>query len=176
MKTQHIIVVRHNERWHAEWSIIRRRIVWRFEQSGIADCLVAVEHVGSTAVCGLWAKPILDVDLVYRTTEDLPSVIEALQALEYIDEGDLGIKNREAFTYRQLPGLMAHHLYACPQNSSELNRHIVFRNYLQTHPEAVGEYSRVKREAAQRYPDDIENYMAYKAPVIEHIYQTCGLL
>lgn len=71
---------------------------------------------------------------------------------------------------------MKHHLYVCPQNSEELHRHIVFRDYLRTHEEPVFEYSRVKEEAAQLYPTDIDRYMEYKRPCVEAIYIKCGLL
>ncbi|BDR54400.1 hypothetical protein KIMH_05110 [Bombiscardovia apis] len=118
----------------------------------------------------------MDIDLVYRERSDLAGIVRALAKLGYKDEGDLGIEGREAFAYDELPGLMAHHLYACPQDSAELKRHLTFRDYLREHPQAVEEYSQAKREAAQRFPDDIDNYIAYKSPAIEKLYRSCGLL
>ena len=70
---------------------------------------------------------------------------------------------------------MRHHLYVCPKDSRELRRHLVFRDYLCSHPDAVEEYGRVKMEAAALYPDDIEGYIRHKSPVIESIYRLCGL-
>ena len=66
---------------------------------------------------------------------------------------------------------MKHHLYVCAEDAAELRRHLSFRDYLRSHPDAVREYSRVKEEGAKLYPYDIDGYMAYKAPVIEKIYK-----
>ena len=85
------------------------------------------------------------------------------------------IAGREAFGYEGKGHLAKHHLYVCAQNSRELHRHITFRNYLRSHPDAAAEYSRVKEEAAQLYPNDIDAYMRHKAPCIAALYQRCGL-
>lgn len=82
--------------------------------------LSAVEHVGSTSVEGLWAKPIIDLDLVLKEPGFFPQVKQELALLGYFHEGDLGIPQREAFAYQDKPDLMAHHLYVCPPDSLEL--------------------------------------------------------
>ena len=94
----------------------------------------------------------------------------------YIHEGDLGIPDREAFCYGDKPHLMTHHLYVCPRHSRELHRHITFRDFLRSHPEAVKQYGAVKEEGAQLFPDDIEGYIAHKTPCIEELYRQCGLI
>ena len=63
----------------------------------------------------------------------------------------------------------------CPEDSPELKRHIAFRDYLRSHPDAVQEYSRIKEEAASFYPYDIDQYIGHKSPVIEKIYKEIGL-
>ena len=94
----------------------------------------------------------------------------------YVHEGDLGIKDREAFSYINKNDLMTHHLYVCPKDSEELFKHITFRNYLRQHSELVDEYSKVKEKAAVLFPDNIDKYIEYKSAVIEKIYHQCGLL
>lgn len=94
----------------------------------------------------------------------------------YIHEGDLGIRDREAFSYINKNDLMTHHLYVCPKDSEELFKHITFRNYLRQHPELVDEYSKVKEKAAVLFPDNIDKYIEYKSGVIKKIYKQCGLL
>ena len=89
----------------------------------------------------------------------------------YIYEGDLGLKNREAFRYEGKEHLRTHHLYVCPQDSKELKRHLAFRNYLRKHPNTVKEYGKIKKEAANLYPNDIEKYCMYKSQIIEKIYK-----
>ena len=62
---------------------------------------------------------------------------------------------------------MMHHLYVCPQYSEELHRHITFRDFLRSNPEAVRKYSLTKEKAAELFPDDIDGYIEYKSPCIE---------
>ena len=170
MRTEHVRVVSHDEDWHMEFDRISAGITDWLDGAGVGDAVVGIEHVGSTAVCGLWAKPIIDLDLVYADSGRLADVVSALEALGYEDEGELRIAGREAFSYSGKPELMTHHLYACPVGSPELARHRAFRDYLRTHPAAVREYSEVKREAASRSPDDIDAYIEAKSPCIERLW------
>ena len=93
----------------------------------------------------------------------------------YIHEGDLGIKDRHAFKYSDKPHLRLHHLYVCPQDSAELHRHLVFRDFLRSHPSAAAQYGAVKETAARLYPNDIDGYIRHKSPCIEELYKQCGL-
>jgi GrpB-like predicted nucleotidyltransferase (UPF0157 family) len=102
-------------------------------------------------------------------------VVKALANIGYTHEGDLGIKDREAFKYSNKEHLMQHHLYVCPQYSEELHRHITFRNFLRENPDAVKKYGDVKTKAAELFLDDIDKYIAYKSPCIEEMYVQCGL-
>ena len=124
---------------------------------------------------GLSAKPIIDIDVIIKDYSTFDSVVSKLEAIGYIHEGNLGIKDREAFKYADKPHLQQHHLYVCPQQSKELYRHITFRDFLVNNPEAVKKYSAVKEKAAQLFPDNIEKYIAYKSPCIEELYKLCGL-
>ena len=90
-------------------------------------------------------------------------------------EGKPSIEGGEAFRYTGKPHLELHHLYVCLADSQELHRHIVFREFLRQNPETIKRYSKVKERAAQLFPDDIEQYMAYKAPCIARLYRMCGL-
>lgn len=83
-------------------------------------------------------------------------MVQRLAAIGYSHEGDPGIKVREAFRYDNKPHLQKHRLYACTQDSAELNRHITFRNDLRSHPQAAAEYGAVKAEAAALYPNGID--------------------
>ena len=135
---------------------------------------LAIEHVGSTSVPGLSAKPIIDIDVVVRAG-DVQAAIQALAGIGYNHEGNLGIPGREAFGYSGKEHLQEHHLYLCPEDSPELKRHLAFRNYLREHPQAVEEYSRIKLEAAALFPHDIDGYINHKSPVIEKIYKEIGI-
>lgn len=170
MRTKSVIVEDYQTDWPDRFCEIEREVA-----IALTDAMVRIEHVGSTSVPGLAAKPIIDLDMVIGDEASLETVVERLEAAGYIHEGDLGICGREAFRYHGKPHLMKHHLYVCRESSRELHRHITFRNFLRSHPEAVAEYSRIKKEAAARYPDSIEKYMAFKAACIERFYRQCGL-
>lgn len=160
----------HDERWAQDFEDIASEI-----RDALGELALDIQHVGSTAVPGLSAKPIIDIDVVIRDHAAFNAVVSALEAIGYHHEGDLGIAGREAFGYEGKPHLQKHHLYVCPQDSTELKRHIAFRNYLRAHPNAIKEYSRVKEAGAALYPYDIEGYNAHKSPFIESIYRNLEL-
>ena len=170
MGTKHVVVLPYDAAWAQDFAAIRAEI-----EDALGDLALRIEHVGSTSVPGLSAKPIIDIDIVVRDGSALGAVISGLEAIGYRHEGDLGIAGREAFRYEGKEPLPRHHLYACPQDSPELKRHLAFRDYLRSQPEAVRAYSRVKEEGAALYPDDIEKYIAYKSPFIERIYREIGI-
>ena len=170
METKRVVVLPYDPKWKSDFENIRHEI-----ESVIGALIVDIEHVGSTSVEGLSAKPCIDIDVVIKDYSVFDEVIEKLEAIGYIHEGNLGIENREAFKYLDKPHLKTHHLYVCPQQSEELYRHITFRDFLRRTPEAVKRYSAVKEKAAQLFPNDIEKYIAYKSPCIEELYRICGL-
>ncbi|MBQ6712070.1 MAG: GrpB family protein [Clostridia bacterium] len=170
MRTTKVVVLPYDSAWKAAFEEIRKEI-----EQAAGDLIVDVEHVGSTSVEGMSAKPCIDLDVVIPDHTVFDAVADRLKAIGYFHEGDLGIKGREAFRYSGKPHLLTHHLYVCPRDSRELHRHVTFRNFLRSHPEAVKQYSTVKETAARLFPDDIDRYMAYKAPCIQALYAQCGL-
>ena len=170
MKTKKVIVLPYDVAWESAFEAIKAEI-----QTALGDLMLGIEHVGSTSVKGMSAKPCIDIDVVIRDYAVFDAVVQKLDAIGYIHEGDLGIQDREAFKYADKPHLMTHHLYVCPRDSEELHRHIVFRDFLRKNPEAVKKYSRVKETAAQLFPDSIDQYIEYKSPCIEELYRECGL-
>ena len=166
MGTKHVVVLPYVEAWKKDFEEIKAELM------AVLDGLVlSVEHVGSTSVPGLAAKPIIDIDVIIEDTDCFEKVRTALETIGYQHEGDLGIPGREAFKYHGKEHLRKHHLYVCAKDSDELKRHLSFRDYLRTHPEAVKEYGRIKEEGARLYPNDIDSYIEYKAPFIENIYE-----
>lgn len=167
---KHVIVQSYDESWKTDFIAIRDEL-----DAALKDLALRIEHVGSTSVEGLSAKPIIDIDVVIRDRTVLPEVISALGRIGYTHEGDLGIPGREAFKYEGKDHLRKHHLYVCAQDSEELKRHLAFRDYLRNHPEAVAEYGRIKEEGAALYPYDIDRYIEHKSPFIENIYKQLEL-
>ena len=147
MTKKHVVVEPYNIIWKQDFQNIKAEI-----EDALGDLALSIEHVGSTSVEGLSAKPIIDIDVVIEDRLILDDVILALKKIGYTHEGDQGIEGREAFKYHGKEHLRKHHLYVCAKDASELRRHIGFRDYLRNHPEAVAEYSRVKTEGAIKYP------------------------
>jgi GrpB-like predicted nucleotidyltransferase (UPF0157 family) len=170
MKTKRVIVVPYDSKWNSEFKKIKVYL-----QKTLENSIVAIEHIGSTSIEGLSAKPIIDIDIIIQSYDKFEDVKFRLRNLGYYHEGDLGIKNREAFGYSEKNEFMSHHLYVCPQNSQELKRHIAFRDYLRTHKEDRERYSVIKLQAAIKYPMDIDSYIETKSPCITEIYKKCGL-
>ena len=170
MKTKRVVVLPYDTKWKSDFENIRQEI-----ENAIGHLIVGVEHVGSTSVEGLSAKPCIDIDVVIKDYSVFDDVVDKLGAIGYIHEGNLGIEDREAFKYSDKSHLQTHHLYVCPLQSEELHRHITFRDFLRETPEAVKKYGAVKEKAAQLFPDNIEKYIAYKSSCIEELYKMCGL-
>ncbi len=170
MAAKKIVVEPYSETWEQAFLDIKAEIA-----DALGALVIRIEHVGSTSVRGLSAKPIVDIDVVIQDRSALGAAIAALERIGYRHEGDLGIPGREAFGYDGKEHLMEHHLYVCAADSAELRRHVAFRDYLRTHPEAVRAYSRIKEEGARLYPYDREKYTEHKSPFIEKIYAELGL-
>ena len=170
MRTRKVVVLPYDMAWQSAFEKIRSEI-----KEAIGDLIIGIEHVGSTSVEGMSAKPCIDIDVIIKDYSAFSAVIEGLKGIGYIHEGDLGIKDREAFKYTDKPHLMMHHLYVCPQYSKELHRHITFRDFLRSNPEAVRKYSLIKEKAAELFPNDIDGYIEYKSPCIQELYKECGL-
>ncbi len=157
-----VIIVEYDPRWPFLFEEIRATVA-----AALGDLVVTVEHVGSTAVPGLAAKPIIDLDVVIPSLSDMPAAIERLATLGYVHQGDLGITGREAFRApHQDP---KHHLYVCPLDSEELRRHRAFREYLLTHPDEATAYGALKKACALRFSDDRSAYVEAKGPFVAEI-------
>ncbi len=170
MQTKNVTVSPYDKAWKSAFEAIEQEI-----ECAIGDLILGIEHVGSTSVEGMSAKPCIDIDVIIKDYSVFDKVIGKLESIGYTHEGDLGIKDREAFKYTNKPHLMRHHLYVCPQFSEELHRHITFRNFLRDNTDAVKKYSQVKETAAKLFPNDIDKYIEYKSPCIEELYALCGL-
>ena len=165
-----VIVLPYDENWAIEFERIKKELL-----NVLDNYVIAIEHIGSTSIEGLAAKPIIDIDVIIKDYNSFEMVKEKLSQIGYRHEGDLGVKDRQAFKYDDKPHLMKHHLYVCPEYSEELKRHIAFRDYLRSNPEDRDWYGSVKLLAAKRYPEDINNYMIAKRPCAVEIINKCAI-
>lgn len=159
-----IIIEDYDPRWPQLFEMLRSRIA-----AVLDELALSIEHVGSTAVPGLAAKPIVDIDVLLKSSTDLPVVIRKLADVGYQHRGDLGVSGREAF--RTKSDDVHHHLYVCPPGGREYERHIAFRNYLRTHVADANAYALLKRELASRFVNDREAYNEAKSGFVQEILQ-----
>lgn len=164
-----IEIVAYDPTWSKSFAALRD-----VYHNALAGLYERIEHVGSTAVPGLAAKPIIDIDVVIPSWEAFSVVKSRLEALGYHHEGDLGIAEREAFgrlsTAVPTDGSMrtwpSHHLYVCSRSSKALAEHVAFRDWLGNNPERVAEYGALKRHLAEVYRNDREAYTEAKSAFI----------
>ena len=130
--------------------------------------LLKIEHLGSTSIPGMCAKPVIDIIIVIEAA-DFELTKNELGKYGYSHEGDLGITGREAFkkdpaTPHEVLDKIKHHLYVCDVSNEELRRQILFRDYLRRHESAMLEYCGIKREIVGKYGnEDRDKYVAVKA-------------
>lgn len=161
-------VVAHDPEWPQVFERIRS-YVW----PAVRDVAIDVEHVGSTAVPGLMAKPVIDACVLVASNGDVQAGIERLARIGYVHRGTLGVPEREAF--RGPAELPRHHLYLSPRASLSVKNHLGFRDYLRSHPEAAREYGELKASLARRFPADIDSYIVGKTDFILRILGEIGL-
>jgi len=137
----------------------------------LSNLIIRVEHVGSTAVPYMVAKPIIDMDLVIEEF-NFNKVNTKLEELGYTHQGNLGVEEREAFKLLNddlKQTLPPHHLYVCKKESIELKRHITFREFLKRNPKEREDYSKIKRNLYQKFVNDKESYIEGKDLTIKAI-------
>lgn len=167
MHTKHIEIENYDPKWLFNFNKIKNILVVKLD-----GFILDIEHVGSTAVVGLCAKPILDIDVVIKDYSNFDLIKGKLSELGYTCEGDLGIPDRFAFCYDESKSkLFRHHLYVCPVFSEALKKHIFLRNYLSAHEIERREYCKIKSKGAELYPDNISKYIEYKSGFIDEIYK-----
>lgn len=126
-----------------------------------------IHHIGSTAVAGLHAKPIIDIAVGVESLEASRPCIDLLGDIEYLYSPYRG----EVMHWfcKPDPARRTHHLHLIPTGSPRLEDEIVFRDYLRTHPARAAEYGDLKRRLAIEHTEDREAYTAAKAAFIESV-------
>lgn len=151
-----IVVSKFDERWSEIFQSMKQVL-----SKSLNDLIIDIEHVGSTSVQGLGAKPILDIDIVIENYDVFPQVIQGLESIGYFHQEEWSFDGREAFGRKDIytpwdgnaTRWMQHHLYVCNKDSKELARHLLFRDYLRNNPQVVIEYENLKRNLANTVKD-----------------------
>ncbi len=158
-------VVLHNPNWHR---------AFQDESAQIAAALggiITIEHIGSTAIPTIYAKPIIDILVSVADIAKVDDRNASMQALGYEVMGEYGIAGRRYFRKDNELGIRTHHVHVFALGSAHINRHLAFRDYMRVHPIEAQQYSNLKQQLAKQYPDDIEGYIDGKDEFIKAIDQ-----
>lgn len=147
-----------------EWSKLADREA-ALIRSAFPEIISAIYHIGSTAVPGIKAKPILDFVVVAHDIHQLEEEEQTFQKLGYTAKGERGIPGRRFYS-KDTDGIRSHHLHAFQEGHSEIKRHLIFRDYLRTHPEAALKYEQLKERLAKRFPRQSGSYTEAKSEFI----------
>ena len=131
--------------------------------------VVAIHHIGSTAIPGIYAKPIIDLLVEVQDIAKVDQQSSQMESLGYEVMGEFGIPGRRYFRKDNQEGIRTHHLHTFQVGSAQVARHKAFRDYMIAHPEDAHKYSELKRELAREYFTSIEQYMDGKDGFIQAI-------
>ncbi|ASS54953.1 GrpB family protein [Rhizobium leguminosarum] len=138
----------------------------------LGDRLLSIDHIGSTSVPGLAAKPKIDLNAVMISDEFLPTAIEVVRAADFVFHGDTG-EQRWAFTRdHQAYGIR---LYLCGPDNRGHRERILFRDYLRVHPERAKAYAELKRRLAAEAGGDWDFYTAGKTTFVSETLRLADL-
>ena len=154
----------YDPQWPRRFEELRLRLA-----DALGDLAATIEHVGSTAVPGLAAKPVIDMDVLLKSESDFSGVVKRLSALGYRHQGDLGIRGREAF--EAPPADFPHHLYVCLPDCPQFRRHILFRDHLREHPDDATAYAELKRRLAAQFSENRVSYVRGKTQFVTAIVE-----
>jgi GrpB-like predicted nucleotidyltransferase (UPF0157 family) len=136
-------------------------------RAAVGGNVVALHHIGSTAINEIYAKPIVDILLVVSDLELLDSNAVEMKGIGYEAKGEFGIPGRRYFRKNDVDGTSTHHLHSFLEHSAEAARHLAFRDYMNAHPAAALAYSALKRNLALSHPHSMEAYMDGKDAFIK---------
>lgn len=157
--------------YDSQWAVDFAELRERFEVALAGTPIIAIEHVGSTAVVGLAAKPVIDLDIVVAR-QDVDDAIAAMKAIGFVSRGEQGINDRWAL---QAPaGLPRTHTYVVVEGSLALRNHLAVRRVLQSDSDLRDRYAALKLHLASG-TDDINAYIEGKSPLLAEILRRGGL-
>jgi GrpB-like predicted nucleotidyltransferase (UPF0157 family) len=157
-----MLLQEYNPAWIEDFKALNKQI-----DEALQNLHVSIEHVGSTSIPNLAAKPIIDIDIVYSKLGAFNEIKMRLEKIGYAHHGNQGIPDRDVFkrklaTKHEVLDSIAHHLYVCPTDSEELQKHILFRDYLQVNEAARIQYQKIKLEIAEEAQQDKKKYAQLK--------------
>lgn len=157
-------VVPHNPLWRNAFETEAKQVA-----AALGENVVAIHHIGSTSIPGIYAKPIIDLLAEVRDISEVDDQSAAMKSLGYEVMGEFGIWGRRYFRKDDQKGIRTHHLHAFAAGSAEVVRHMAFRDYLAAHPEEAQKYSELKRKLAEEHALNSDKYVDGKDGFIKEM-------
>jgi GrpB-like predicted nucleotidyltransferase (UPF0157 family) len=157
-------VVPHSPNWHSVFEYESIQVMFALGHNAVIS-----HHIGSTAIPGIYAKPIIDMLVEVREISKTDERSPAMRKLGYEVMGEFGIPGRRFFRKDDDNGIRTNHIHAFEVGSVQVERHLTFRDYMRVHSEDAQKYSDLKQELVGQYPNDIEGYMDGKDEFIKKI-------
>ena len=162
--TRIVEVVPHNPNWFSAFENESKQVAVTLGHN-----IVAIHHIGSTAIPTIYAKPIIDLLIEVKEIARVDERNSAMQVLGYEIMDEFGISGRRFFRKDNEAGIRTHHIHAFEISSAQVERHLTFRNYMIANAEDAQKYSELKQELARKYPNNIEAYMDGKDEFIKEM-------
>lgn len=157
-----VLLLPHDPRWAERAAREAARL-----RDALGENLVRVHHIGSTAIPGIEAKPIVDLLPEVRAIEAVELANDAMRALGYGVHGEFGIAGRRYFTWVNPASSQRElHVHVFEQGSEHVARHLAFRDYMRAHPADARAYEAEKRRCRDLHPKDSRAYSEAKSPWI----------
>jgi GrpB-like predicted nucleotidyltransferase (UPF0157 family) len=157
-------VVPHNPRWRDAFEVEARHIAVALNEN-----VVAIHHIGSTAIPNIFAKPVIDLLVEVRDITQVDGQSSAMESLDYEVMSEFGIPSRRYFRKDNEEGIRTHQIHAFESGSTEVERHLAFRDYMIAHPGDAQRYSELKRKLAEEHPQSMDGYMDGKDSFIKEM-------
>lgn len=151
LKNNKIVVATYNPNWPKLFEIEASKI-----KEALGTNCIAIHHIGSTAIPGLSAKPIIDILPVVRNIQEVDKVTKAMESLGYEAKGEYGIAFRRYF--QKDKDIRTHNVHVYQEADPEISRYLKFRDWMRSHPSDAESYGKLKSELAKKFPYDILQY------------------
>jgi GrpB-like predicted nucleotidyltransferase (UPF0157 family) len=161
---RNVEVVPHNPQWRDAFEAAAKHVA-----AALGKNVVAIHHIGSTAIPNIYAKPVVDLLVEVRDITEVDGQSSAMESLGYEVMGEYGIPGRRYFRKDNQEGIRTHNIHAFEAGSAEAERHLAFRDYMIAHPVDAQRYSELKRKLAEEHPQSIDGYMDGKDGFIKEM-------
>lgn len=154
----------HNPQWRDAFEEEAKHLA-----ATLGENIVAIHHIGSTAIHGIYAKPVIDMLIEVRDITEVEARSSAMKLLGFEVMGEFGIPGRRYFRKDNQAGIRTHQVHTFESGSAQVTRHLAFRDFLNTHPEEAQKYSELKRKLAAEHPKNMDGYIDGKDDFIKEI-------